>query len=101
MPKQPVTTTSIEPLGDRVVIRPIEGAAMKGTLYLPENARDKPVRGTVIGIGPGKDNGDFIIPMTLKVGDVVIYGKYTGTEIEHEEEELILMREVDVLAKVR
>jgi len=95
-------TTTIEPLGDRVAIRPIEGSEMKGHIYIPEAHKEKPVRGTIIAVGPGKVEGfdGEIIPMSLKVGDVVIYGKYSGTQIEHEDEELILIREVDVLARV-
>lgn len=92
---------TIEPLGDRVAIRPDEEVEMKGMIYLPGNARDKPIRGTVIAVGPGKDDGESVIPLTLKVGDAVIYGKYAGTEIEWEDKELILIREVDILARVK
>lgn len=95
-----ISKTTIEPLGDRVAIRPIEEQAMKGMIYLPENARDKPVRGVVIAAGPGREGDDYTVPMKLKTGDVVIYGKYSGTVIEWEGSELILIREVDVLAKV-
>lgn len=94
-------STTIEPLGDRVAIKPIEGSEMKGHIYIPEAHKDKPIRGTVVAVGPGlEDDGGYPVPMKLKVGDVVIYGKYSGTQIEHEDQELILIREVDVLARV-
>lgn len=101
MPEDALKTSTIEPLGDRVAIRPDEEVEMKGMIYLPGNARDKPIQGTVIAVGSGRDDGEAVIPLTLKVGDVVIYGKYAGTAIEWEDKELILIHEVDVLARVK
>lgn len=94
--------TIIEPLGDRIIIRPIEGPTMKGRIYLPAAHIEKPTRGEVIAVGPGKFEGDTLVyEMKLKVGDVVIYGKYTGTAIDDEnDKEIIIIREGDVIAKV-
>ena len=94
--------TTFEPLGDRVVIRPIEGPTMKGRIYLPQAHVEKPTRGTVIAVGPGRFEDDrCIYAMQLKVGDVVIYGKYTGTSIDDDDDkEIIIVREVDIIAKI-
>lgn len=94
-------TGKVEPLGDRVVISPAKREEVsKGGIVLPDTAKEKPQEGEVIAIGPGKmtDDGKRI-PMDLKVGDVVIYAKYAGTEIKIEDEELIVVRESDILAK--
>jgi chaperonin GroES len=95
------TTGKLEPLGDRVVIRPSKREEVsKGGIVLPETAKEKPQEGEVIAAGPGKMTEDGKrIPMDLKVGDVVIYARYAGTEIKVDEEELIIVRESDILAK--
>jgi chaperonin GroES len=95
------TTSKLEPLGDRVVIRPAKREEVsKGGIVLPETAKEKPQEGEVIAVGPGKvaDDGKRI-PMDLKVGDVVIYARYAGTEYKVDDEELIIVRESDILAK--
>jgi chaperonin GroES len=91
----------LQPLADRVLVRPIEKEEKtKSGIYLPDTAKEKPQEGEVIAAGPGKldDNGKRI-PMDLKVGDRVIYTKYGGQEIKVDDEELIILRESDILAK--
>ena len=95
------TTSKLEPLGDRVVIKPSKREEMTKTgLVLPETAKEKPQEGEVVAIGPGKmtDDGKRIA-MDVKVGDVVVYAKYAGTEFKLDDEELIIVRESDILAK--
>ena len=93
----------IEPLGDRVVIRPMkEEEKTKGGIILPDTAKEKPQRGTVEAVGPGKmDDKGNRIPMELKKGDKVIYQKYTGTEIKENEEDYLILREADIIAKIK
>src|SRR5205809_3830752 len=87
----------IFPLADRVAIRPMEEtAAMKGGLYIPDTAKEKPIQGEVIAVGRGRMEKGELVPMELKVGDRVVYGKYTGSQVELEEEEIILIKESDV-----
>lgn len=89
------------PLADRVAIRPIEETEdMKGGLYIPDTAKEKPIQGEVIAVGPGRLEKGQRVPMELKVGDRVVYGKYTGSQVELEDEEIILIKESDVIAKV-
>ena len=91
----------LQPLGDRLVVRPMEREGKTKTgIYLPDTAKEKPMEGKVIAVGPGRLTEDGKrIPMDLKVGDIVIYAKYGGTEIKVEDEELIILSEKDVLAK--
>jgi len=94
-------TSKVEPLGDRVVISPAKREEVsKGGIVLPDTAKEKPQEGEVVAVGPGKmtDDGKRI-PMDLKVGDVVIYAKYAGTEVKVDDQELIIVRESDILAK--
>ena len=91
----------IEPLGDRVVVKPIpKEEVTKGGIVLPDTVKEKPQEGKVLAVGPGKmtDDGKRIA-MEVKVGDVVIYAKYGGTEIKEGDDELIILRESDILAK--
>ncbi|MCX6000301.1 MAG: co-chaperone GroES [Chloroflexi bacterium] len=91
----------LEPLGDRVVVKAMERQEMtKGGIVLPDTAKEKPQEGKVIAVGPGKltDEGKRIA-MDLKVGDIVIYAKYAGTEFKLDDEELMILREADILAK--
>lgn len=94
----------IKPLGDRVVIKPLEPEARsKGGIVLPDTAKEKPQEGKVIAVGRGKvsDSGTVQAP-EVKVGDKVLYGKYSGNEITTKEgEELLIMREEDILAIVK
>jgi len=91
----------IEPLGDRVVIRPTpKEEVSKGGIVLPDTAKEKPQEGKIIAVGPGRltEEGNRIA-MDVKKGDKVIYSKYAGTEFKLDNEELIIMREGDILAK--
>ena len=89
------------PLGDRVVVKPIPKEEItKGGIVLPDTVKEKPQEGKILAVGPGKmtDDGKRIA-MDVKVGDVVIYAKYGGTEIKEGDDELIILRESDILAK--
>ena len=91
----------IEPLGDRVVIKPIpKEEVSKGGIVLPDTVKEKPQEGEIIAVGPGKlsEEGKRIA-MEVKVGDTVIYSKYAGTEFKLDDEEVVIMRESDILAK--
>ncbi len=92
---------SIKPLGDRVVVRP-EPAEEKTSsgLYIPDTAKEKPQRGTIVAVGPGRIENGTKIDMTVKEGDTVLYGKYAGTEITLGDEEVLIMRESDILGIV-
>lgn len=90
----------IHPLADRIVVKPaVAEEKTKGGLFVPDTAKEKPVWGEVIAAGPGRttDEGKKI-PMEVKVGDKVLYGKYSGTEVTVDGEELLIMRESDVFA---
>jgi chaperonin GroES len=91
----------LQPLADRVLVKPIEKEEMtKSGIYLPDTAKEKPQEGEVIAVGPGKMSEDGKrVAMDIKVGDTVIYAKYGGTEIKIDDEELIILRESDILAK--
>ena len=91
----------LQPMGDRLVVKPTQSEEKtKSGIYLPDTAKEKPQEGKVIAVGPGKmtDEGKRI-PMDVEVGDIVIYAKYSGSEIKLDEEELIIVRESDILAK--
>ncbi|MBM3244768.1 MAG: co-chaperone GroES [Candidatus Omnitrophica bacterium] len=94
----------IKPLGDRVVIKPLEAEAKtKGGILLPDTAKEKPQEGKVVAVGKGKtlENGT-VGALEVKVGDKVLYGKYSGNEITTKEgEELLIMREEDILAIIK
>ncbi|MDP2577950.1 MAG: co-chaperone GroES [Candidatus Palauibacterales bacterium] len=92
----------IQPLADRVVVRPLEETEqMRGGLYIPDTAKEKPQQGEILAVGPGRVSDDGKrIEMDLKSGDRVIYGKYSGTEVTVSEEEVLILRESDVLAVV-
>jgi chaperonin GroES len=92
----------IEPLGDRVVIKPTpKEEVSKGGIVLPDTAKEKPQEGKIIAVGPGRLTEDGKrIAMEVKKGDKVIYSKYAGTEFKLGDEELVIMREGDILAKM-
>jgi chaperonin GroES len=95
------TKFKVFPLADRVAIRPMEETEqMKGGLYIPDTAKEKPIQGVVIAVGPGRMEKGDRVPMELKVNDRVVYGKYSGTQVELEGEEVILIKEADVIAKL-
>ncbi len=91
----------LQPMADRLVVKPIEQEDVtKGGIYLPDTAREKPQEGEVLAVGPGRLSEDGKrIAMDVKVGDIVVYTKYGGTEIKIDDEELIILRESDILAK--
>jgi chaperonin GroES len=83
-----------KPLKDRVLVKPHEAEEKTASgIYIPESAQEKPQKGTVVAVGSGKKDE----PMTVKVGDVVLYGKYSGTEIKIDGEDYMIMREDDIL----
>ena len=87
----------LEPLGDRVIVKPIAREQVtKGGIVLPDTAKEKPQRGEVVAVGPGKD-GNL---MTVQVGDIVLYGKYSGQELSYEGVDYLIMREDDVLVVI-
>ena len=91
----------LAPLADRVVIKALdETETMRGGLYIPDTAKEKPQQGEVIAVGPGRFEKDKRVPMDVKVGDKVLYGKYSGTEVTIEGEQYLILRESDVLAIV-
>jgi chaperonin GroES len=92
---------SIKPLSDRVVVRPqpAEEKTASG-LFIPDTAKEKPQRGTVLAVGPGKVENGVKVDMTVGEGDIVLYGKYSGTEIAMNNEDVLIMRESDILGIV-
>jgi len=91
----------LQPLADRLVVKPIEKEEVtKGGIVLPDTAKEKPQEGKVLAVGPGRltDDGKRLA-MDVSVGDVVLYAKYGGTEIKIDDEELVILRESDILAK--
>jgi chaperonin GroES len=91
----------IHPLEDRAVILPAEQAeSMRGPLYIPDTAKEKPTQGEVLAVGPGRIEKGARIPMEVKAGDQVIYGKYSGTPYQVGDDELIIIKASDILAKI-
>jgi chaperonin GroES len=93
-------TMNMKPLGSRLVVEPIEQEEISaGGIVLPETAKEKPQKGTVLATGPGdrNDKGERIV-MDVKVGDVVLFAKYSGTEIKYDSKKLLILRESDILA---
>jgi len=91
---------NLKPLADRVVVKPSAAEEKtKGGIIVPDTAKEKPVWGEVIAVGPGKTSDEGkLIPLEVKVGDRVLYGKYSGTEVTIDGEELLIMRESDIFA---
>jgi chaperonin GroES len=95
------TAAKVTPLADRVVIKALEESEqMRGGLYIPDTAKEKPQQGQIIAVGPGRFDEGKRVPMEVKVGDKVLYGKYSGTEVTVEGETLLILRESDVLAVI-
>ena len=86
---------NIKPLADRVIVEPAAAETKTSSgIIIPDTAKEKPQKGNIVAVGPGtKDN-----PITVKVGDVVLYGKYSGTELNHEGKDYLIMKENDILA---
>ena len=93
---------TLQPLGDRVVVKATEQESQtKSGLYIPDNAKERPQEGSVIAVGPGRVTDDGTrIAMDLSVGDTVVYSKFAGTEFTEDGEELLILTERDILAKV-
>lgn len=92
---------SISPLADRVVVKPLEAEEKTaGGLIIPDTAKEKPQRGTVLAVGPGKVENGTKVDMSVKEGDTVLYGKYAGTEVQLDTEDALIMRESDILGVV-
>jgi chaperonin GroES len=88
---------NVKPLADRVLVQPAEAEEKTASgIIIPDTAKEKPMRGTVVAAGPGKKDE----PTTVKVGDTVLYGKYSGTEIQVEGKDFLMMRESDIFAIV-
>ena len=94
------TAVNVEPLADRVVVLPLEDEEqMRGGLYIPDTAKEKPQSGKIVAVGPGKLSEEGVrIEPDVKVGQTVLYGKYSGTEVTVEGEEYLILRESDILA---
>ena len=92
----------IRPMGDRVLVKSLEAEeTIKGGIIIPDTAKEKPQEGEVVAVGPGRVTDDGkTIPMEVKVGDKVVYAKYGGTEIKDGDDELLILRESDILAKL-
>lgn len=91
----------IQPLADRIVIRDIEETEqMRGGLYIPDTAKEKPTQGEVIAVGPGRIEKGARVPMEVRVGQVVLYGKYSGTPYRIDDTDVVVIKESDVLAVI-
>ncbi len=93
---------NLKPLADRVIVKPMEAEeTTKGGIILPDTAKEKPIEGTIVAAGPGKTGDDGkLVKLEVKVGDKVLYGKYSGTEVTVEGNEYLIMRESDIFAIV-
>ena len=101
MATKSAASTKVSPLADRVVVKPIEDAeSMRGGLYIPDTAKEKPQQGEIVAVGPGRTEDGKRIPMEVKVGDKVLYGKYSGTEVTLDGEQRLILRESDILAVI-
>ena len=89
----------IKPLADRVIVAPMEKETMKGGIIIPDTAKEKPMQGKIVAVGPGNvsDSGERVAP-EVKKGDMVLYGKYAGTEVNVDGSDYLILRESDVLA---
>jgi chaperonin GroES len=94
-------SVNVKPLGDRVVVRPLEETEeMRGGLYIPDTAKEKPLQGEILAVGPGRYEKGERVPMDLTVGTKVLYSKYAGTEVRLGDDELLIIKESDVLAVI-
>ena len=101
MATKSAASTKVSPLADRVVVKALEETEqMRGGLYIPDTAKEKPQQGEIVAVGPGRFDEGARVPMDVKVGDKVLYGKYSGTEVTIDGEQLLILRESDVLAVI-
>ena len=92
---------NLTPLHDRVIVKRIEEKeSVKGGIIIPDSAKEKPMEGEVLAVGPGRREKGELFPLDVKVGDRVLFGKYSGTEIKVEDEEVLILREEEILAKL-
>jgi chaperonin GroES len=93
---------NLTPLGDRVIVEPLESEEVTpGGIILPETAKERPQKGKVLAVGPGaRDDQGKRIPIEVKVGDTVLYGRYSGTEVKIKDKKYLILRESDVLAVI-
>jgi len=95
------TSVHASPLADRVVLRSLEeNGQTKGGLYIPDTAKEKPQQGEIVAVGAGRYEDGKLVPMSLKVGDKVLYGRYNGTEVTLDGQLYLILRESDVLAVI-
>ena len=99
MAEATLTKVKIQPLGDRVLVKPIEAKETKrGGIIIPDTAKEKPQEGEVVAVGPGgRDENGKLIAMEVKAGDRVLFGKWSGTEVKLEGDELLIMKESDIM----
>ncbi len=101
MATKTLSTTKVAPLADRVVVRALEDTEqMRGGLFIPDTAKEKPQQGEIIAVGPGRYEKNVRVPMELKTCDRVLYGKYSGSEVTIDGEQYLILRESDVLAVI-
>jgi chaperonin GroES len=101
MAAKTASAQKVAPLADRVVVKAMEESEqMRGGLYIPDTAKEKPQQGEVIAVGPGRTEDGKRVAMEVKAGDKVLYGKYSGTEVTIDGEQLLILRESDILAIV-
>ena len=101
MATKSAATVKVTPLADRVVVKPLEESEqMRGGLYIPDTAKEKPQQGEIVAVGPGRYEKDKRVPMDVKVGDKILYGKYSGTEVTLDGDQYLILKESDVLAVV-
>ncbi|MBX7119594.1 MAG: co-chaperone GroES [Gemmatimonadaceae bacterium] len=101
MAAKTAAASKVAPLADRVVVKALEETeTMRGGLYIPDTAKEKPQQGEVIAVGPGRTEDGKRVPMEVKAGDKVLYGKYSGTEVTVEGEQFLILRESDILAVI-
>ena len=101
MATKSAASTKVSPLADRVVVKALEETEqMRGGLYIPDTAKEKPQQGEIVAVGPGRFDEGTRVPMDVKVGDRVLFGKYSGTEVTIDGEQLLILRESDVLAVI-
>lgn len=93
---------SIRPLHDRVVVKRIEEETKSaGGIVIPDSAKEKPMRGKILAVGTGKVNAEGkVLPLDVKVGDVVLFGKYSGTEVKLNDSEMLVLREEDIMGVI-
>lgn len=93
------SATKVAPLADRVVVKPLEEAeTMRGGLYIPDTAKEKPQQGEIVAVGPGRFEDGKRVPLDVQVGNKVLYGKYSGTEVTVDGDQVLILRESDILA---